>query len=99
MNRHRSFPHELARASLDSAIAAGSVAHHSGGADDHYRRSANRIRQLSGAATSVSPCQVELFDTSDGRVRAVVDSDAGIWDSIIPAAVAARIRERAPWSG
>lgn len=90
-------PDELARGALDAAIAVGRVAHHSGAADDLYRRASSRVRELAGLPRYGQPgyvVPVEIHDTADGRFRAIVDTAGGYWDSIIPAAVARRIRER-----
>ncbi|MEG3175815.1 hypothetical protein U1872_06205 [Sphingomonas sp. RB3P16] len=96
MIRHRTSPHELARAALDAAILGGRVAHHSGASDTLYRATAATVRELSGVARSTDAVAVELHETADGRVRAIIDNPAGYWDSIILAIDAGRIRSRAP---
>ncbi len=90
----RTSPHELARGALESAIAYGTVAHHSGAADDFYRAKVRRICELTGAARSTAPIDIELVKTADGRTRAIIDTAAGYWDSIIPAAVVSEIESR-----
>ncbi len=74
--------HALARAALQAQIAAGAIAHHSGRADDFYRATTRRLRQLWQADRG----PVELRRDGVGQYRVTIDTAAGYWDHVIPRA-------------
>ena len=91
MNAHAS-AHQLAAAMLESRIAAGDIAHHSGLAEDFGRSTRRRIQELWGLGrydcTTRRP--VEIHTAHDGTRRVIIDNDRGYFDHVIPAAAAER---------
>lgn len=98
MNNALSSTHELARAALESRIAAGDIAHHSGRAEDFTRDTSRRLRELWGLPKFDCTTRhgFEVYRDSQGEFRALVDIPAGYWDHLIPQPAAVKFMQRAP---
>lgn len=86
MTRGNGSSHELAQACLETRIAFGDIAHCSGKAEDFGRDTRYRLQRLWGLDRydCYTRCSFDLMRNHAGDCRAIIDTDIGYFDHMIP---------------